>query len=256
MNKGYDPIDELLSYYAPLRDIAQSVDIVQPTAPLSQYKLVVAPSLNVLTDEDAKNLIDYVEGGGHLVLGQRSGFMHDNQGLAPQRQPGPLADLLGGRVVQYYALEKPVPVSGQWGNNTSKLWAEYLSVEKPDAQVLESYDPSNGWLDSQPAAITRKVGKGRITYIGAWMDEQGMAEAARWMTSISNVKPAFGPVPKGVEVSPRYGGDHTVFVLVNVSQAPQSIPLPTKMEDVLNGGTVDSVTLPNYGVAVLSESNQ
>jgi beta-galactosidase len=135
-----------------------------------------------------------------------------------------------------------------------------LSVEKPDAHVLESYGPSNGWLDSQPAAITRKVGKGRITYIGAWMDEQGMAEAARWMTSISNVKPAFGPVPNGVEVGPRYGGDHTgdhtVFVLVNVSQATQSIPLPTKMEDVLNGGTVDAVTLPNYGVAVLSQPNQ
>jgi beta-galactosidase len=256
MNKGYDPIDELLSYYSPLRNIAQSIDIVQPTAPLAQYKLVVAPGLNVLSDADAKNLIAYVEGGGHLVLGQRSGFMHDNQGLDPQRQPGPLADLLGGRVVQYYALEKPVPVSGQWGNNTSKLWVEFLSVEKPDVQVLESYGASNGWLDSQPAAITRKVGKGQITYIGAWLDEQGMAEAAKWMTSISNVKPAFGPVPKGVEVDPRFGDDHTVFILVNVSQATQTISLPTKMEDVLNGGTVQSVTLPNYGVAVLSEPNQ
>ena len=190
------------------------------------------------------------------MFGQRSGLMHDDQGLQPQRQPGPLADLLGGRVAQYYALEKPVPVSGQWGDNTSKLWAEYLSVERPDVEVLEHYGEGNGWLDSQPAAITRKVGKGRITYIGSWMDEQGMAQAAAWMTSISNVQPAFGPVPRGVEVNPRYGGDHTVFVLVNVSQATQSIPLPTKMEDVLNGGTVQSVTLPNYGVAVLSESNQ
>lgn len=256
MNKGYDPIDELLSYYAPLRDIAQSVDIVEPTAPLAQYKLVVAPSLNVLTDKDAKSLIAYVEGGGHLVLGQRSGFMHDNQGLEPERQPGPLADLLGGRVVQYYALEKPVPVSGQWGKNSSKLWAEYLSVEKPDVQVLESYGPSNGWLDSQPAAITRKAGKGRITYIGAWMDNDGMTEAARWLTSISDVKPAFASVPKGVEVSPRYASDHTVFVLVNISQADQTIPLPVAMEDVLNGGEVQSVSLPKYGVAVLSQKNR
>jgi hypothetical protein len=29
---------------------------VAPTAPLSQYKLVVAPGLNVLSDEAAKNL--------------------------------------------------------------------------------------------------------------------------------------------------------------------------------------------------------
>ncbi|HUZ05071.1 MAG TPA: Beta-galactosidase C-terminal domain, partial [Acidobacteriaceae bacterium] len=112
------------------------------------------------------------------------------------------------------------------------------------------------WLDGQPAAITRKVGKGRITYIGEWMDEAGMEKAAAWMTSISHVTPAFGPVPKGVEVDPRYGQDHTVFVLVNLSHTTQTIALPAKMQDVLHATTTRSVTLPNYGVAVLSESKQ
>jgi beta-galactosidase len=41
------------------------------------------------------------------------------------------------------------------------------------------YGESNGWLDGQPAAMTRKVGKGRITYIGAWMDEKAMLTAAQ-----------------------------------------------------------------------------
>ena len=59
-NKNYDPIEELLSYYQPLHDIAQSIDIVQPTVPLDHYKLVVAPGLNVLSDAAAKNLIAYV----------------------------------------------------------------------------------------------------------------------------------------------------------------------------------------------------
>ncbi len=255
-NKNYDPIAELLSYYAPLRNIAQSIDIVQPTAPLDQYKLVVAPGLNVLSDAAAKNLMAYVRNGGHLVLGQRSGMKNSDNGLQTQLQPGPLTDLLGGRVAAYYALENPVPVEGQWGNNTSQLWAEMLSVDKPDVTVLERFGKSNGWLDGQPAAITRKVGKGRITYIGAWMDDAGMEKAAAWMTSISHVKPAFGPVPKGVEVDPRYGKDHTIFILVNVSTASQTIALPAKMQDVLNGGTTQSVTLPNYGVAVLSESKK
>ncbi len=55
-NKNYDPNEELVSYYGPLRAISQSVDIVEPVAPLSQYKLVVAPGLNVLSDAAAKNL--------------------------------------------------------------------------------------------------------------------------------------------------------------------------------------------------------
>ncbi len=255
-NKNYAPIAELLSYYAPLRNIAQSIDIVQPTAPLDQYKLVVAPGLNVLSDAAAKNLIAYVRNGGHLVLGQRAGMKNSDNGLQTQLQPGPLADLLGGRVAAYYALENPVPVEGLWGRNTSQLWAEMLSVDKPDVEILERFGKSNGWLDGQPAAITRKVGKGRITYIGAWMDDAGMANAATWMTNVSHVKPAFGPVPKGVEVDPRYGKDHTVFILVNISKTSQTIALPAKMQDVLHGGTTQSVTLPNYGVAVLSESNK
>ena len=255
-NKAYDPIVELLSYYQPLRDISQSIDIVQPTVPLDQYKLVVAPGLNVLSNEAANNLIQYVNNGGHLILGQRFGMKNDDNGLQPERQPGPLVSLLGGRVEQYYALIDPVPIHGQFGDNTSKLWAELLSTSSPDTQVLATYGKSNGWLDGKPAVITRKIGKGSITYVGVWMDDAGMAKLAQWMTNMSGVTPAFGPVPEGVEVDPRYGKDHTVFILVNLAKGTQIVPLPRSMQDVLNGGSVQSVNLPRYGVAVLSEAKK
>lgn len=251
-NDKYDPVDELLSYYGPVRAIAQSVDIVAPTAALSQYKLVIAPGLNVLSDAAAKNLISYVQGGGHLVLGQRSGMKDDDNSLQVERQPGPLAELLGGRVEQYYALTDPVPVEGKWGTGECPLWAELLSTKDSDTEVLMRYGKSNGWLDGQPAAITRRVGKGRITYIGAWLDAKTMAEAAKWMTETSGVKPAFGVVPAGVEVSPRYGAHGTVYVLINFSGAAQRVSLPTAMSDALEGGTKQAVSLPEYGVAVLS----
>jgi beta-galactosidase len=251
-NDKYDPVEEILSYYGPLRVIAQSVDIVLPTASLSQYKLVVAPGLNVLTDAAAKNLIAYVQDGGHLVLGQRSAMKDDDNSLQPERQPGPLAALLGGRVEQYYALLQPVPVQGNWGKGESQLWAELLGAKDSGTEVLMRYGKSNGWLDGQPAAISRKVGNGRITYIGAWLDPKTMAEAAKWMTDTSGVKPVFGPVPAGVEVSARSGAHGAVFILINLSGKPQAIALPHEMNDVLEGGSKRSVNLPNYGVAVLS----
>jgi beta-galactosidase len=230
----------------------QSVDIVPPSASLRQYKLVVAPGLNVLTDEDAKNLMQYVNNGGHLVLGQRSAMKDVDNGLWPQRQPGPLTDLLGGRVEQYYALVDAVPIEGDWGAGESPMWAELLSAKSPDVEVLMRYGKSNGWLDGQPAAITRKVGTGRITYIGAWLDPKTMAQAAAWMTSVSAVKAALGPVPEGVEVLPRYGDKTVVFVLVNFAKTPQMVKLPATMRDVLNEGLSQSLTLPRYGVAVVA----
>ncbi len=256
-NANFDPVAEIVSYYKPLRDIAQSVDIVNPLAPLSQYKLVVAPGLNVLSDAEAQHLIDYVQQGGNLVLGQRSGMKNVDNGLQTERQPGPLVSLLGGRVEQYYPLTAPVPVSGDWGTGTSAEWAELLSTNNPDDKVLMRYGVSNGWLDNQPAAITRKVGKGSITYIGAWLDEASLEKAAQWMTSMSGVTPKLGPVPAGVDVYPRESAHGQVFILVNFSKSPETVTLPTAMHDVLEGApdsSTTSVTLPVYGVAVLSKA--
>ena len=254
-NKNYDPVDEIVSYYRPLREISQSIDVVHPTAPLSQYKLVVAPGLNVLSDAAAKNLIDYVQQGGHLVLGQRSAMKDDDNGLQTERQPGPLASLLGGRVEQYYALTDPVPLDGKFGSVQGNLWAEFLAAKDANTEVLERYGKSNGWLDGQPASITRKVGKGRITYIGAWMDSSGMSAAAKWMTEVSGVKPALGPVPEGIEVNPRHGERGAVFILVNFSKAEQTIGLPSPMKNILTGSSEGSLTLPVYGVAVLTNEH-
>ena len=113
------------------------------------------------------------------------------------------------------------------------------------------YGTSNGWLDQQPAAITRKVGKGRITYIGAWLDDATMKKAAQWMTEVSGVHAAFAPVPEGIDVYPRYAPDHTVFILANFAKTNQTVSLPKEMQDVLEGGAKKSLTLPRYGVAVL-----
>jgi beta-galactosidase len=114
------------------------------------------------------------------------------------------------------------------------------------------YGKSNGWLDGQPAAITRKVGKGRITYIGAWLDPQTMTQAAKWMTEDSGIQTPLAGVPAGVEVYPRYGAHGVVYILINFAKQAQTVTLPAPMNDVLQGGSKQSVELPTYGVAILA----
>jgi beta-galactosidase len=247
----YDDISLLKSYYHALRGLSQSVDVVSPHAPLDGYKLVVAPSLNVLPKDLADHLAEYVHNGGHLVLGPRSGMKDEFNALLPQRQPGFLVDALGGRVEQYYALEREFPVSGSWGNGIASVWAEQLKSLIPDSEVLLKYGKSNGWLDDQSAAITRPYGKGRITYIGAVLDSKMMQTAAEWMVQKSNVAPVFGPVPEGVEVSRRIGGGREVFILINYAQDQREVTLPHSMRALLANRQVDKVDLPQYGVELL-----
>src|SRR3546814_10540997 len=104
--KDYDQIGVLLDYYRPLKDALGAVDIVEAAGPLDAYKLVVAPSLNIITDDQAAKFTAYVKAGGNLILGPRSAMKDEYNRLDPVRQPGPLAELLGGQVEQYYALDK------------------------------------------------------------------------------------------------------------------------------------------------------
>ena len=246
----YDDVVLLKSYYSALRKLSQSVDVVSAFAPLESYQLVAAPSLNVIPNDLADHLLAYVRNGGHLVLGPRSGMKDEFNALLPQRQPGYLLDALGARVEQYYALEKDFPVSGAWGNGQVSIWAEQLKSQAPGSEVLLKYGKSNGWLDDQPAVITRAYGKGRITYVGAVLDDKLMASAVEWMTQKSGVKPVFGPVPAGVEVSRRVGPGKQVFVLVNYASENRRVALPHSMKLMLDAKQGDSVELPPYGVAI------
>ncbi len=247
----YDQMGLLKSYYQAIRKLAQSVDIVNPHAPLESYRLVVAPDLNLIPKDLAEHLMEYVRNGGHLVLGPRSGMKDEFNSLLTQRQPGYLVNALGGRVEQYYALEKDFPISGQWGEGQATIWAEQMKAMSPETQVVMKYGAANGWLDDQPAVLSRTYGKGRITYIGTILDDKLMAAAANWMAQQSGITPVFGPVPDGIEVSRREGAGKQVFILINFKRETQRVTLPHPMDVVLGSADGGTLEIPAYGVEVL-----
>ncbi len=252
-HQDFDTVAHFLSFYRPLRLLTQDIDIVHPSAPLSGYRLVVAPHLNILTGETASRLLEYVKAGGHLVLGPRSGMKDSYNALLPARQPGALlGQALGGDVVQFYALDKPVPVGGALGSGEARIWAEWLEATAPDMEAPLRYGASNGWLDGKPAVISRRVGAGRITYVGAYLDDRLMASLSSWMVERSGGKPPFGKVPPGVEVCRRIGAGKEIFVLINHTPETKTISLPRPMRDLLNNAARGLVlTLFPREVAVL-----
>jgi beta-galactosidase len=261
-NKNYDQLEVLLGYYRPLRDLRLTVDIVDANSTLNGYKLIFAPDLNVISRDLSDHLRTYVEHGGHLVLGLRSGMKDEHDALNVERQPGPLADTLGGHVEQYYALDAPVPVSGSIGAGTASLWAEQLSTRDHDDRAHDNdvplrYGKSDGWLDGQPAMIERPVGSGRIAYLGAVLDAKLMRRVIASTTDEAQVEPEFGVVPAGVEVCRRVDEKHAVFVLINHNLSEEGgtaahVKLPAPMKDLLHDGrAVTSVDLAPQGVAVV-----
>jgi beta-galactosidase len=253
-HKDFDPIKQFVSWYRPLRIQAQAVDIVSPDANFDRYPLVVAPSLNVLTEGQAARLADYVRQGGHLVLGPRSGMKDDANALWPQRQPGPLSGVLGARVEQFYALDEDVPAAGALGDATASIWAETLAPEASDVEVLERYGKADGWLDGKAAAVTRRVGKGRITYVGAWLDPATMSRFAGRLLTDAGIKPIIPGIPETVEVAERSGAGRRALIVINHGAETQPLALPSGARLVV--GDMKDGRLPPHGVAVVALPGQ
>jgi beta-galactosidase len=255
-NKDFDPVEEFDAFYRPLELGAQSVDVISTDAPLENYALVVAPAANVLSSEQAEHLANYVRNGGHLVLGPRSGMKDPYNALWPQRQPGPLATLLGGRVEQFYALDQPVSVTGEAGTGQATIWAEALEPTAPDTHVGMTYGASQGWLDGKPALLTRQVGKGTITYLGAWLEPELMSKFAAKLLADAGIKPLVAGVPADVEICERSGDGKRIWIIINHGHSAQTLHLPLHMKRIIvgsesGGGSGDSIQLAAHDVAVV-----
>jgi beta-galactosidase len=256
--------DAVLDFYRAASPIAQSIDVISPHADLSKYAVVFAPALNVIGDALAKHLLAYVQNGGHLVLGTRSGMKDQFNALNPQRQPGPLAAALGAHVEQFYALspsDPPPALSGELGSGTASIWAEVLHTDSPSAHVVLSYGPGttgdNGWLAGHPAAVESTYGKGTITYIGALLGSSLMQSAVAHELQEAGISPILPGLPDGVELMQRSAsGRDPVWILINHTSTAQQVSLPQPMHNLLEPDAAETshLDLAAHDVAVLTSS--
>jgi len=269
--KEYDQQQVLLRFYAPLQRLIQpsgeAVDIVDPAdAPLDSYKLLVAPSLNVISAELAVKLAAYVRQGGHLLLGPRSGMKDRYNSLNPQRQPGPLTEALGGRVEEYYALDAAVALTGSDSTGAATIWAEQLSVSATNTQVNLRYRDPGGWLDGKPAMITHNVDRGSISYLGTLPDEALLFTVLSSALRDAHTDVQGPALPAGVELCTRTieSGDASrrVMILINHNEISREVTLAGNFKSLLPGIALTSarsapdipaiqISLPPQGVAVL-----
>lgn len=253
----------VMDVYRAASPIAQGIDIVSPFADLSRYPVVFAPALNLISDSLAQHLLAYVHAGGHLVLGPRSGMKNTFDALQQERQPGSLAAALGAHVEQFYALypkDPPPTVQGDLGSGHVSIWAEVLKPDSSATKILLRYGPdprgSDGWLAGHPAAVEHAYGKGTLTYIGAMLDPPLMHTVVANILAHDGIKPIFPGLPADVELMQRSApGKPPVSILVNYTDAVQSVTLPEPMRDHLEErGSAEGrmLQLRPRGVAVLT----
>jgi len=256
-HRDFDYVAHLLHYYRPIAARNVPVEIVSADAPLKDYRLVIAPALLIMTETRVAELKNFVARGGRLILTLRCGMKDEYNALLPSRQPGPLAELAGVEVEEYYALAEEVPVKGNWFSGVSRLWAERLKKrENSYTTPIARYGPSNGWLDEQLAITVNAWRTGLVYYVGAYLDDAAQQAFIDRVLLVAGIRPIL-EAPPGVEVRKlvKAEGGEEIFVVINHTTTEQGINLPWPAREHLSGFTIKGdVRLAPYGVIVLTRT--
>lgn len=215
-----------LAHYKPLWHANIPVDVVAPAAPLAKYRLVVVPNLYAVDTDVATRLVEYVRGGGHLVMSFFSGIVDGNERVHLGGYPGPFRELLGLTVEEFW----PLPAGGTvalGSGATGTLWSEWIRPE--GAQVLDTF--AGGDLDGRPAITRHAFGSGVATYLGTRPDEPAMAAVMTRTLADAGVEPVLPGIPAGVEVVQR---GQWLF-LMNHNETETAVPVPAGATNALTG---------------------
>jgi beta-galactosidase len=255
-NKHFDLRDHILLFYSAFHDRNISVEFARPVEDLSAYKLVLAPSLHLLSGGEADRLKLYVQNGGTLVATFNTGLV-DEHCMAPDNgYPHDLTDLFGLEVLEFDQLppgeENHLVFKGAFPTShlhPARIWCDL--IEPKDCQVLATY--AKDFYAGLPAMTVNTFGLGKAIYIGTQSHQHFYGDLVLWLRQLCDLRPLL-KVPENIEVSMRQKDESEVFFLLNHQNAPVRIQFYKPMHDFLTGNSFSgNYDLQPHGVLVLDE---
>jgi len=255
-NKFFSLREHIQLIYNALHDRNLPVDFARPTGGLARYKIVIAPSLHLLSAAEADRLKLYVQNGGILVSTFNTGLVNQYNIAPDTGYPGDLTDLFGLEVLEF----DPLP-SGEENHLTfkgvfptshmhpAKLWCDL--IEPKGCQILATY--AKDFYAGRPAMTLNNFGLGKAIYIGTMSHQHFYHDLVIWLRQTCNLHPLL-KVPENVEVSMRQKEGVRIFFLLNHQNSPVRIQFYKPMHDFLTGNTFSgNYDIPPHGVLVLDE---
>ncbi|SFL47900.1 beta-galactosidase [Salibacterium qingdaonense] len=249
-------LEQVKAYYHTFYRRNIAVDFVQPGGDLSSYDLVAAPMLYMVKNGEKKNLEQFVENGGTLVVSFFSGIVDENDRIHPDYYPEPLRHILGIHVEEF------VPMAGGEWNQLSAgtdhyrctTWSDVIHLETAEAAAYFTED----WYQGRPAVTTNSYGKGKAVYVGTEPEQAFIDDI---LTGLMREKGITAPAsaPPNVEIVERTSGKGNHLVIVNHNQEEARIELDSGRSyvDLLAGTKVENeVIVQAVDVLVLRQTEQ
>lgn len=237
------------------------VDVIDQTAELSCYKLVVAPMVYMLRPGFAGRLKRFVERGGSAVMTCWSAVVDESDLCYLGGVPGDgLREVFGvwEEECQAYYPHESVGITATDGNPLG-LSGQYTATElcsvvhAEGSRVLATY--ADQYFAGSPAATVNAFGQGKAYYIAARADGDFLGDFYGSLAGELALQRALNSsLPNGVTAQLRSDGQTRTVFLMNFNAESKTVELDATYTDKLCDKTVDGmITLEHYGVAVLQK---
>lgn len=218
---------------------------------LLPYELLVLPHIALLPDTVCDVLKAYLEQGGKVIFGARTGYK-DEYGRCPMRPaPGGAVPLTGGTVKEYTLIPENSGSTASLDGKSFPMPVLNEVLEASGGEVLAVYESE--YYAGQPAALCRSIGQGEAVYVGSAFSEE-LAAALLRRAGLGEPYAAELELPPEVELAVRAKGDIVYRFLLNYTAEDSMVTCKKPFVDVLSGLPCSGrVTLPPYGVMVLTD---
>jgi beta-galactosidase len=234
-------LEQVHASYNALLAEGYTVDIVRPGAALDGHRLVVVPSLYLVSDADAAAISDFVAAGGHAVVTFFSGIVDENDRVRAGGYPGAFRDLLGVSSEEFFPVD-PAESLRLSDGSTASTWTEWVHLA--GAEAVASFE--NGPLAGIPAVTRNDRGLGTAWYVGTVLDAPALRALLATAADGAGIdRPASAPV--GVEIVRRRGPAADYLFVLNHSDA--AFELATHGTELITATVIDDALVVPAGEA-------
>lgn len=207
----------------------------------------------IMTEERAALLEAYVEQGGTLIIGCRSGYKQENGQCVMMPQPGLLQKLTGTDVRDFTftsPAEKAVYADWDGQKLDMPLFNDIMDIaeDAQEVKVLAVY--ANSYYKGKIALAEKRTGKGRTLHLGSAFSRSNV----KTLLAYTGVLEPFAEIieaTEGVELIQRTKNRRKYLFVLNFQPDEQRLLLKKEMKRLFKGGTaIGEVKLAAFEVEV------
>ncbi|MNV40502.1 Beta-galactosidase BglY [compost metagenome] len=248
-NSGLRYEETVLQHYRALWELGIPVDMIGSGDDLSAYKLVIAPMLYLISEENGNRIEKFVEQGGTFLATYWSGVVNETDLCHLGGFPGPLRRTLGIWAEETEGLHSR-DLNGvvMQASNALNLSGDYDAHEIAElihlegAEALGTY--RSDFYAGRPALTVNRFGEGNAYHLATRVkDASFYVELYAAITAKAGITRALdSELPTGVTAQLRTDGESDYIFVQNYSGSPQAVKLDgADYTDLCSGTAAPSV---------------